>query len=118
MSSYCSVYKKIPVLAKHLFVEVAGKERCVRCLRLANKRSEQCNWASGHVLWQLGKGIFCIRCGAFSFHSTIKLACNCTGKCLAPARLTRMLKGMHPYRNERSGLPRPLCEEALCVVLD
>ncbi len=59
-----------------------GQARCVRCLlpaALLDGRPCQPGSCS-HALGALGKGTFCMRCGAYAFSHVVRLAGKCTGR--------------------------------------
>ena len=72
-----------PPLPAHTFAEdQQGVERCVRCLlppALAAGRPCRPHGSLGHILYSLGRGVFCSRCGAYSFQRLELLAAACSG---------------------------------------
>jgi len=93
------------VLPKHIFATgPGGLSRCVRCLRLrvdCRGGLLECtpDGARPHYILQLGGGMFCGRCGSYSFRQTKNLAIGCAGtppSVEVGRRLGRMLDGRHP----------------------
>ena len=109
---------RIPRLSPHVVVEFGeeGAERCCKCLRFgrAGKVPGSClpSGTRQHSLYELGGGIFCSTCAAYSFSRTRMLASACTGfpdsKSSAMVRLNRLLSGRHPHNRRLLGTSRPL----------
>ena len=95
-----------PPLPAHEFAaDREGCERCVRCLLpqvLAQERPCRPHGALGHALFAHGAGIFCGRCGAYSFQRLELLGSVCTGPPPPNGptawRRRRMLDGWHPTK--------------------
>ena len=94
---------RVKRLPQHVIaLDPSGRARCVKCLRL-HGTAQQFGPCSAprrsHILMRLGTGIFCNRCGAYSFARTFNLAAECTGGPsgnVARLRLRRMCRGDHP----------------------
>ena len=89
-----------------------GVERCVRCLLppgLAAGRPCRAHGTLGHNVYSLGKGIFCSRCGSYSFKRLELLAAACTGPPPKHGptawRLGRMIAGRDPKSGKSLGTP-------------
>ena len=101
-----------PPLPAHCFaMDAAGEERCVRCLlppSLACGRPCRPHGSLQHRLYRLGKGMFCGRCGAFSFEQVVLLGGACKGRPTSSGsewRLKRLFRGHNPKTNESIGTP-------------
>ena len=73
-------------------------------------------------MFVLQTGLFCGKCGAYSFSRTCKLAADCKGRPHSKAaaiRLARLYSGRHPILDKQLGYPRQLGDpaEALYVEL-
>ena len=104
-SVLCEVFRlpRPPPLPEHTFAcDRAGCERCVHCgLPRGLAARQVCRPAGslGHRFCALGHGVFCTRCGAYSFVQSRLLAAGCNGRpadAAAKWRRDRMLKGRHP----------------------
>ena len=74
-------------------------------------------------MYVLGQGLFCARCGAYSFTRTVKLHGSCSGRVVDSTinrRLGRLWAGRHPITGAAIGVPRVLGDpaEALYIYLD
>ena len=94
-----------PPLPVHTFAcDRAGSERCVQCglpPGLAARQACRPAGTLGHRFCSLGSGVFCTRCGAYSFVQSRLLAAGCSGRpadAAARWRRDRMLKGRHPVK--------------------
>jgi hypothetical protein len=111
----------VPRLPTHTIA--AGPElglRCVKCYRLAGRKGTvvgRCvpNSFVPHHPLAVGAGVFCARCGAYSFRRSVRL----TGSCLLkPAsktvagRLASLLAGEHPISRAVLGIPYGTAEPA------
>ncbi len=92
-----------PPLPVHTFAcDRAGSERCVQCglpPGLAARQACRPAGSLGHRFCSLGSGVFCTRCGAYSFVRSGLLAVGCKGRpadAAARWRRDRMLMGRHP----------------------
>ena len=101
----------------------AGPElalRCVRCYRLAGKKGRvvgRCvplSFRPHHPL-AVGAGVFCARCGAYSFKRSVRLTGTCpnhpTSGTVA-GRLASLLAGRHPMSKVDLGVPYGTAEPA------
>jgi hypothetical protein len=104
----------VPLLPVHsVALGPGGALRCVRCFRNAGKGGTvggDCvpRYVTPHYPAALGKGVFCTRCGAYSFARTVRLCGACPGKppgATVAGRLARMLRGVHPVRSTEFGPP-------------
>jgi len=101
----------------------AGPElalRCVKCYRLAGKKGRvagRCvplSFVPHHPL-AVGAGVFCARCGAYSFKRSVRLMGSCPtlprSKTVA-GRLASLLAGEHPMSRVALGVPYGTAEPA------
>ncbi len=95
-----------------------GVPRCIRCvLPEALLHQRQCRPAGtcSHAVWDLGKGLFCVWCGAYTFMQVRQLGGTCKGRPAdAAARwcFQCMIEGRHPAAGAYLAVPR-LMEPAL-----
>ena len=115
-----------PPLPEHCFVhDRVEQERCLRCLlppALALGRPCRPQGSLRHRLYRLGAGVFCRRCGFYSFMELNRLKASCPGRATAQGnvwRLRRMLEGRHPKSGVFIGMPSPIdpATEAFDVIL-
>ena len=115
-----------PVMPEHCLVhDAAGQERCIRCLLpAALSRGRPCrpHGVQGHRLCRLGSGVFCCKCGCYSFMELNKLRVSCPGRVTAKGnewRLKRMIAGRDPRSDEFIGTPSFIdpATEAFDVIL-
>ena len=89
---------------EHGIVLIAGKLRCVGCLRVTKMaktlRAAPCWPAVGHRLWSIGPFTFCGVCGTHSCDKAQLLAADCRGQSargtIGRVRLHRLWEGCHP----------------------
>ena len=93
-----------------------GTHRCLRCFRLQHELAscqsvlclvpgENCR---RHVPLFVQDGVFCDRCGSYSFRRTVGLSGRCPGRPSGPAvarRLARLRLGNHPASGQFLGNP-------------
>ena len=110
---------------RHVICESpCGRKRCVRCLRVADAcSSSTCMGVHDrpHVMLLVQDGLFCQRCGAYTFSLTVRLHSACRGRPSGPSarrRLDALLQGKHPVTGVFLGLPQMLGEPAGPLVLD
>ena len=113
--------RKLPTIPapRHILLHSpCGNQRCLRCFRIgadciqAPCRQQQ---RRPHRVYVLSDGLFCARCGAYSFRRTVKLHDDCAGKpsnATAALRLAQMVAGRHPISGSPLGMPRELCDPA------
>jgi hypothetical protein len=101
----------------------AGPElalRCVKCYRLAGKhgsvagRCVSLSFVPHHPL-AVGAGIFCARCGAYSFKRCVRLMGSCPARPTSgtvAGRLVALLAGEHPVSRVALGVPYGIAEPA------
>ena len=101
-----------PPIPEHCFVlDGNGAERCVRCMLppgLCTGRSCRPHGSLGHSLVSLGEGLFCNKCGVYSFSQFCMLGSVCKGRPIGGGtanRLARMRKGRHPRKDHFVGQP-------------
>ena len=94
-----------PALPAHtLALDQEGRERCVRCMLpacLIEGRPCRPHGTLGHDLYSLADGIFCNRCGVYSFSQLCHIGAVCRGKAVGRGtewRLNRMRAGRHPTK--------------------
>ena len=102
-----------PPIPEHcIVVDGAGSERCIRCMLppgLCTGRSRRHHGRLGHSLVALGEGLFCNRCGVYSFSQFCMLGSVCKGRPIGggtESRLARMRKGKRPRKEHFVGQPR------------
>lgn len=103
---------RIRACTRHLVARwPGGAMRCLRCFRLQNdcigQQASVCS-VSGrrHLPSIVPGGVFCGRCGAYSFGRTMLLTGTCKGKPAnigASDRLVRLSKGLHPMTGKDLG---------------
>ena len=66
------------------------------------------------MVFTLGHGLFCAKCGAYSFSKTMRLAEQCPGRAVGAVRyrLRRMLSGKHPLSGAFLDAPAPVDDVA------
>ena len=99
-----------PPIPEHcIVVDGAGSERCIRCMLppgLCTGRSCRPHGSLGHSLVALGEGLFCNRCGVYSFSQYCMLGSECKGRPIGgstESRLARLRKGKHPRKEHFIG---------------
>ena len=104
---------------KHILLQSpCGNQRCLRCFRIgAECVQAPCRLLPRrpHRVHVLGEGLFCARCGAYSFHRTVKLQDGCRGRpanASAAQRLAHLMAGRHPTSGAPLGIPREMCDPA------
>ena len=106
-----------------LCVGPGGRQRCVKCLRLAaSLPGAPCLGTRQRPrdVFTLGPGIFCRRCGSYSFTRTVHLCATCKGQPSGPVviyRLAKMLSGRHPVSGAWIAAPAPLGNPAGALYL-
>ena len=115
-----------PPVPDHCFAsDGAGTERCVRCMLppgLCDGRPCRPHGKLGHSLVALGSGLFCNRCGVYSFTHLCSLGSVCNGRPIgggSESRLARMRRGKHPRKEFFIGQPRGIDTTlgVFCVML-
>ena len=107
-----------PPLPSHTFaVDGSGLERCIRCYlppQLAECRPCRARGSEGHSLMSLGSGVFCRKCGAYSFQRLELLGGECSGRITGGThgstahRLRKLLQGCHPRTGKTLGQAAPI----------
>ena len=93
-----------------------GRWRCCICLCIRSKsfNGPGCRTDAlklGHCLWQVGNGVCCMKCGAYSFAKIGLLARHCPSKpvsCHLSRSLARLKQGTHPVSGTAIGRPSAL----------
>ena len=114
--------QKLRACSRHIVaLWPGGAHRCLRCYRIvgecAGQQQAQCRTTGRrHLPIFLGGGVFCGRCGSYSFARTVLLAGSCRGEPSSTAvrpRLERMLQGQHLTTGSSFEHPPQQVEEAL-----
>ena len=110
-----SLFRKMrpPPMPEHcLAIDGNGLERCIRCMlppTLCSGRPCRPHGKLWHSLVAFGSGIYCDKCGVYSFSQFCMIGSVCRGCPTGNGtewRLSRMRRGRHPTKGHFIGQPQ------------